>query len=200
MSDEKIIEETLELVREAQKPGVFNLADVIKDRGYPQKDVSIYIDGEAAFQLVELEDRMQALSESQKSTEDYTKLEEAATALAERLQSSKLTFTMRGVGQGVVERITEKADKLYKKSSDEDEYASEWFRYYVTSLVASNVVRVTDSDGNVDEREFDFDYMLEIRNNIPAEAWGVLVNTMQKLTLATGYFKGLTDAGFLPKS
>jgi hypothetical protein len=107
---------------------------------------------------------------------------------------------MRGVGQGVVERITEKADKLYKKSSDEDEYASEWFRYYVTSLVASNVVRVTDSDGNVDEREFDFDYMLEIRNNIPAEAWGVLVNTMQKLTLATGYFKGLTDAGFLPKS
>jgi len=200
MSDEKIIEETLELVREAQKPGVFNLADVIKDRGYPQKDVSIYIDGEAAFQLVELEDRMQALSESQKSTEDYTKLEEAATALAERLQSSKLTFIMRGVGQGVVERITEKADKLYKKSSDEDEYASEWFRYYVTSLVASNVVRVTDSDGNVDEREFGFDEMLEIRNNIPAEAWGVLVNTMQKLTLATGYFKGLTDAGFLPKS
>lgn len=200
MSDEKIIEETLELVREAQKPGVFNLAEVIKDRGYPQKDVSIYIDGEAAFQLVELEDRMQALSEAQKSTEDYTKLEEAATALAERLQSSKLTFTMRGVGQGVVERVTERADALYKKSSDEDEYASEWFRYYVTSLVASNVVRVTDSEGNVDERVFGFDEMLEIRNNIPAEAWGVLVNTMQKLTLATGYFKGLTDAGFLPKS
>jgi len=43
-------------------------------------------------------------------------------------------------------------------------------------------VCVTDADGNIDETEFSFEEMLEIRNNLPGDSWGVLVNTMQKLT------------------
>lgn len=195
MSEEKLTEETLEMVKEAQKPSTFNLAEVIKERGYPSKEVTIYTDAEAAFDLVEIEDKMNELKEPDEE------LEKQAEALAERVQASKLTFVMRGVGQGVVERIVEKADKLYKKpDSDEDEYATDWFKYYITSLVASNVVKVIDADGNVDESHFEYEEMLEIRNNLPSDSWGLLVSTMQKLTLATGYFKGLTDAGFLPKS
>ena len=198
MTESNITEETLKLVQEAQKPGVFNLADVIKGRGYPQKDVSVYIDGAAAFELVELEDKMKALAED---SAEYKELEEKAEELAKVVQASKLTFTMRGVGQGVVERISEQADEKFgKDSEDTGDVNTDWFKYYITSLVASNVIRVTDPEGNVDETLLDYDSMSEIRDNIPADAWGVLVNTMQKLTLATGYFKGLTDAGFLPKS
>lgn len=198
MTESNITEETLKLVQEAQKPGVFNLADVIKGRGYPQKDVSVYIDGAAAFELVELEDKMKALAED---SAEYKELEEKAEELAKVVQASKLTFTMRGVGQGVVERISEQADEKFgKDSGDTGDVNTDWFKYYITSLVASNIIRVTDPEGNVDETLLDYDSMSEIRDNIPADAWGVLVNTMQKLTLATGYFKGLTDAGFLPKS
>jgi hypothetical protein len=198
MSEEKLTEETLQMVKEAQKPSTFNLAEVIKERGYPSKEVTIYTDAEAAFSLVEIEDKMNELKEPDEE------LEKQAQELAERVQASKLTFVMRGVSQGVVgvvERIVEKADKLYKKpEGDEDEYATDWFKYYITSLVASNVVKVIDSNGNVDESHFEYEEMLEIRNSLPSDSWGLLVSTMQKLTLATGYFKGLTDAGFLPKS
>jgi len=198
MSEEKLTEETLKMVKEAQSKSTFNLAEVIKERGYPSKEITIYTDAEAAFDLVEIEDKMNQMTES---GDEYAELEKQANELAEAVQKSQLTFVMRGVGQGVVERIVEKADKLYKKpDANEDEYATDWFKYYITSLVASNVVKVIDADGNVDESHFEYEEMLEIRNNLPSDSWGLLVSTMQKLTLATGYFKGLTDAGFLPKS
>ena len=196
MSEEKIVEEALGAVREAQKPGVFNLSEVIKGRGYPQKDVTVYIDGASAFELVELEDKMNSIAED---SEEYKELEKKAEELAHKVQDSKLTFTLRGVSQSVVEAITDKADKLHSRQT-EDEYNSDWFKFYVTSLVAENLVKVTDKDGNVDERHFSYEEVSEIRDNVPIESWTLLVNTMQKLTLATGYFKGLTDAGFLPKS
>ena len=198
MSEQKLTEETLNMVKEAQEKSTFNLAEVIKGRGYPTKEVTIYTDAEAAFDLVELENKMNEIKED---TEEYAELEKKANELAEAVRASKLIFVMRGVGQGEVERIVEKADKLYKKpDSDEDEYATDWFKYYITSLVASNLVKVIDPDGNVDESHFEYEEMIEIRNNLPSDSWGLLVSTMQKLTLATGYFKGLTDAGFLPKS
>lgn len=198
MSDEKILQETLELVKEAQKPTAFNLSDVIKERGYPSKEVTIYTDAESAFKLVDIEDKLKAMVED---TDEHKALEAEAEALAQELAKSKLVFFMRGVGQGIVEAVTEKADKLYKtENSKEEDYAAEWFRYYVTSLVAENIVKVTNADGNVDEKHYSYEEMLEIRNHLPADSWGLLVDSMQKLTLATGYFKGLTDAGFLPKS
>jgi hypothetical protein len=198
MSDEKILEETLEIVKEARKPGNFNLVDVIKDRAYPGREVTVYTNADAAFKLVELDEQMTRVGDS--DLELFNKLESDAQALAEQLEASKLVFKMRGVGQGVIEEITDKANVLYKTPEEEDHDSEGWFRFYVTALVASNIVRVTDAEGNVDEHQFTVDEMLAIRNNLPADSWAVLVNTMQKLTLASGYFKGLTDAGFLPKS
>ena len=198
MSEDTIIQETLELVRDAQKPGVFNLAEVIKGRGYPQKDVTIYVDAASAFELVEAEDRLSELKEGSK---EHTELLAKVNQLAETVKASALTFTMRGVNQGVVEAVNEKANAIYKVADAElEDISADWFKYYVTSLVATNVVKVTDSDGNVDEHDFTYEEMLEIRNNVPSDSWAVLVDTMQKLTLASGYFKGMTDAGFLPKS
>jgi len=196
--NENAVNEAVELVKEAQKPSAFNLADVIKERGYPTKEVTIYTDAESAFTLVDLEDKMNAMTED---SDEYKKLEAEAEKLAEVVSGSKLTFLMRGVGQGVVEVITDKADRMFKKpNAAEEDYAADWFKFYVTSLVAANIVKVTNADGSVDEKHYEYEEMVEIRNHLPADSWGLLVDTMQKLTLATGYFKGLTDAGFLPKS
>jgi hypothetical protein len=199
MSENTITKETMEMVEEARKPGVFNLSDVIKGRGYPEREVTVYTDVKAAFRLVELEDKMTQVGGSDQKL--YDTLEAESQEVAVTVQKSALKFLMRGVSQSVVEAVTKEADKIYKTAKEpEGEQSDDWFRFYVTSLVARNVVCVTDADGNIDETEFSFEEMLEIRNNLPGDSWGVLVNTMQKLTLATGYFKGLTDAGFLPKS
>lgn len=198
MSEEKIIEETIEMVKDAQKPGVFNLADAIKGRAFPEKEVTVYTDSGAAFELVQLEDEMNRIGSS--DPKKYEELEAKAEELAKRVQKSALLFTMRGVGQGVVEQVTQVADATYKAGNNQAEATDEWFRFYVTSLVAKNLVKVTDSEGNVDQREFNYEDILEVRNSLPAESWSLLVATMQQLTLASGFFKGLTDAGFLPKS
>ena len=73
-------------------------------------------------------------------------------------------------------------------------------RDYITSLVALNIVSVQDAEGNVDESIFDYDKAEELRLNLAMTEWNKLVEAMQVLTLAGGYFDELTDAGFLPKS
>jgi hypothetical protein len=198
MENEQLLEETIEMVKEARKPGNFNLIDTIKGRAYPEREVTVYTNADAAFNLVELDEEMSKVAD--KDLERYNALEAQAQEIAEELQKSKLTFLMRGVGQGIIEEITDKANVLYKKPEDDDHDPEGWFRFYVTALIAANIVRVTDAERNVHEKQLNIDEMMEIRNNLPADAWSVLINTMQKLTLASGYFKGLTDAGFLPKS
>lgn len=199
MSEDTIAKETMEMVKEARKPGVFNLSEVIKGRGYPEREVTVYTNVDAAFKLIELEDQMKQVGGSDQKL--YDELEARAQELAVTVQDSALKFMMRGVSQTVVEQVTKEADSTYKTAKDEDgDNSDDWFRFYVTSLVGKNIVKVTNASGDVDEKDFSFEEMLEIRNNLPGDSWGVLVNTMQKLTLASGYFKGLTDAGFLPKS
>lgn len=198
MSETETINETLELVKEAQSQGTFNLSEVIKGRGYPQKDVTIYTDVESAFKLIELEKKLSEITTSD-DVERFNALEAEANALAEKVQASRLIFSMRGVNQGVVESVDEEASKLYPDDED-GEKDPNWYKFYTSSLIAHNIVRVTDANGNVDERVFTFEDMEAVRATIPADSWSILLNTMQQLTLAGGFFKGLTDAGFLPKS
>ena len=191
MSEETInVEEVLAVVEEAQKPGNFNLGEFVKGRGYPQDTVEIYVDVESAYELSKLNDTLvQTTDES-----ELTKLEAKAKELSDKIMESKLTFKMRGVDQKQVEAIEESSRKKYT----EDDNA--WVIDYMCELVASNIVSVTDAKGSVDERVFTGKDVEDLRGYLSSEAWEKLMSTMQKLTLATGYFKGLTDAGFLQKS
>jgi hypothetical protein len=191
MSEETIdAQEVLSLVEEAQKPGNFNLGEFVKGRGYPQDTVEIYVDVESAYELSKLNDILVQTTDEA----ELVSLEAKAKELSDKILDSKLTFKMRGIDQKQVERIEETSRKKF------DEESSEWVVDYMCELVASNVVSVTDAKGNVDERVFTGKDVEDLRGYLSSEAWEKLMSTMQKLTLATGYFKGLTDAGFLQKS
>jgi hypothetical protein len=191
------VQETIALVKEAHSKGVFNLSEVIKGRGYPSKDATIYLDADAAFRLSEIDDELNNYLD-----EDLReKLEVEATELAEKVKSSALIFTMRGVSQKIVEDIIKKSTEKYpNRDDDQSEDAQLWVRHYIASLIASNLIRVTTADGSVDEHVFTPEEMLELRETVAQDSWNVLVETMQRLTLASGYFDQLTDAGFLPRS
>jgi hypothetical protein len=193
-----IIAETLKLVESSQSQGIFNLSEVVKGRGYPTKDVTIYLDGESAFELAELNDKMNDVY----SDEDLSEMEAKAEVLAEKIKKSAVTFVMRGVSQKIVEDVIKKTNDKYPPEAGRSEATDnpDWVKYYIASLIALNVVRVIDAEGNVDNHVYTADEMLSIRESISADAWNVLVENMQKLTLASGYFEQLTDAGFLPKS
>jgi hypothetical protein len=188
----------IDMVNEAQKRGKFNLADAIKGRAFPEKSVDVYLDANAAMQLEEINNELNDLLKLGKNAE-YDKLELVAQELAKQIKDSKLTFHMRGVGQAEVEAAVKQADELYPTNEDGEDNP-DWVKHYLCHLIAANIVKVTDSDGNEDTTKFTVEEMLELRGAIPIDSWGVLVETMQKLTLATSYFSAATDAGFLPKS
>lgn len=194
MSEDNIVD----LATEATKRGKFNLADAIKGRAFPEKSVDVYLDAASAQKLEEVNVELQYLADTGK-VEEHTELEKTAEALKAKILDSKLTFHMRGVGQATVEKITEKANELHP-TVDGTNGDPSWIRYYLSALVAANIVRVTDAEGNEDTSEFTPEDMIELRGIMPIDSWEVLIETMQKLSLATSYFDAVTDAGFLPKS
>lgn len=185
----------IDLASEAQKRGKFNLADVVKGRGFPEKSVDIYLDAASAYDL-------EQVSEELKTTIDKDRiavLEAKAEELTKKIVASRLTFHMRGVSQYSVEYVTEECDKRFPDDEDGNENP-EWIRYYLSALIAKNIVKVTDAEGNEDEQKFTPEEILELRGALPIDGWQTLVETMQKLTLAGSYFEAVTDSGFLPKS
>ena len=185
----------IDLATEAQKKGKFSLADAIKGRAFPESSVDVYIDAASAFEFAELKE---ATSNMDATTPEYeaalVKMEELTSAI----KSSRLTFHMRGVGQGTVEAVTKEANEKY--GTGDAAHEDEWIKFYLCALIAANVVKVSDVDGNEDDSTFTTEEIIDIRNTIPVDSWEVLIDTMQKLTLASSYFDAATDAGFLPKS
>jgi len=82
----------------------------------------------------------------------------------------------------------------------QEETNPEWIREWTCGLVAANLVSVENAAGELDERVFTSEDVNEFRQYLPKEIWDMVTEKMQQLTLAGAYFKGLTDAGFLPKS
>jgi hypothetical protein len=177
----------IDLAEEAKKKGKFSLADAIKGRAYPEKSVEVYIDGGSAFELADVTERLKA---TDPDSPEYEKLNKEAEELSKKIVDSKLTFHMRGVGQGVVERITKEANDKFGTDGGLNE--AEWVKYYLCALIAENIIKVSDAEGDEDDRD--------LRDAIPVDSWEILIDTMQKLTLASSYFDAATDSGFLPKS
>jgi hypothetical protein len=191
----------LDLVEKAQKKGTFDIAKFAKGIAYPEDTVTAYVDIESAYKLNVLNEEMSKIKLADPA--EYEKLEAQAKELSDKILASKVVFHMRGVNQEVIESITEKADKKYPKKLDalgqviENE---DWLKEWTCGLIASNIVKIENADGDTDDKHYETEDVLELRKHLPREVFDLLVAKMQQLTLAGAYFKGLTDAGFLPKS
>jgi hypothetical protein len=201
MSEDTTTNEVLDLVEKAQKKGTFDIAKFAKGISYPEDTVTAYVDIESAYKLNVLNEEMSKIKLADPA--EYEKLEAQAKELSDKILASKVVFHMRGVNQEVIESITEKADKKYPKKLDalgqviENE---DWLKEWTCGLIASNIVKIENADGDTDDKHYETEDVLELRKHLPREVFDLLVAKMQQLTLAGAYFKGLTDAGFLPKS
>jgi hypothetical protein len=198
-SENNLAAEALSLVETAQTKSNFNIIDFAKGRSYPQETISAFLDIESAYELNKINETLRELQDPAK----LESLEARANELAVKVIASKITFHMRGISQAIIERVTTETDEKYPPERDHMGQIVQdagWIRDWTASLIAANLVRIENADGQVDERVFTMDEVTTMRHHFPKQVWDVLVDTMQKLTLATAYFEGLTDAGFLPKS
>ena len=201
MGEETNAEEVMELVEKAQKKGTFDIAKFAKGIAYPEDTVVAYMDIESAYKLNKLNAEMSSIKAS--DPKEYEKLEKEADKLSKKIVESKITFYMRGVNQEVIEAISAKCDKKHPKKLDalgQTIENQDWLRDWTCGLIASNLVKIENAAGELDERVFETEDVIELRKDLPREVFDLLIAKMQQLTLAGAYFKGLTDAGFLPKS
>jgi hypothetical protein len=188
--DEVKVEDVLALVQDAQDIRKFNLADAVKGRAFPEDTVDVFLDVESAYQLSKLNEAIiQTLDE-----DEIAEFDKQAKVLSDKILESKLTFHMRGIDQKKIQAIEDSVRP--KEESEEDD----WILDYMSALIAANITKVVDASGAIDDHTFTQKEVDELRWSLPTESWDKLVSTMQKLTMATGYFQGLTDAGFLQKS
>jgi hypothetical protein len=198
-TNEQIIEQTLTLVEKAQQKGTFDITAFAKDRAYPQDTITAYLDVDSAYKLTALNEKLS----NTLAGEEYDALEVEANELAKKIIESKVVFHLRGVNQEIIERVTDLCNKAYptaKANFGQGEEGEDWIRYWTTSLVAENLIKIVNAKGEEDEKKFSQQDVVELRKYLPKEVWELIVEKMQQLTLASAYFKGLTDAGFLPKS
>lgn len=191
--------EVLELVKNAQSKGKFDITAFAKGRAYPEDSVTTFLDVQSAYDLTKINDAMRLTIDEA----ELEKLSKQAEPLAEKIKESKLVFKMRGVSQAHIEQITKDCDKRHprqKNALGQYEDDIEWLSDWTIMLVASNIVHIENAAGEIDEGPFTLEKVSELRLHLPKEVWDLLVDKMQKLTLATAYFEGMTDAGFLPKS
>jgi hypothetical protein len=201
MSEEINTEEALELVEKAQKKGTFDISKFAKGIAYPEDTVVAYADIQSAYKLNKINSEMSSMKSTE--TKEYEELDKEAKALSKKILESKIIFHMRGVSQEVIETVTSKCDKKYPKKLDalgQTIENQDWLRDWTCGLIASNLVSIENSEGETDERIFSTEDVIELRKDLPREVFDLLIAKMQQLTLAGAYFKGLTDAGFLPKS
>lgn len=198
MTEQHSTEEVLKLVEKAQAKGVFDITEFAKGRAYPEDSVTAYLDVQAAYELDKLNQKMRSAD-----AESLPEMEKEANELAAKVMESKLVFHMRGVNQAHIEKISAECDAKHPAKTDafgQTINSPEWLREWTAALVASNLLRIENAKGEMDERTFTADDVVQLRLHLPKEVWDLLVEKMQQLTLASAYFKGLTDAGFLPKS
>lgn len=201
MSEEQKIsgEEALKLVKAAQARGVFDITEFAKGRAYPQDTVVAYVDVDSAYELNKINTQINIALPGV----DVSELEAKAQELTQKILASKIIFHMRGVNQSIIESINAKCNELHPPKVDEygnEQLDENWMKVWTCSLVASNLIKVENANGEIDERAFTYQEVDEFRQYLPKEVWDLITEKMQQLTLAGAYFKGLTDAGFLPKS
>lgn len=196
MTENNVVENATRAAEGLLEKGTFSLLDTVKDRTYPEKDVTIYTDMKSTHLRKVLEDEANGLGNSDADQARMAVLEEEIQGLEEAIRDSGLTFSLRGLSPKVIEdaEVTVK-----QELKDEDEAA---FNQRMSDLLmALHIVKVTRvKDGAVDNHTFTADDIVGLREAVPFEAWKTIREAMDVLTFAAAYFDASVSADFLSKS
>lgn len=196
MTENNAIENATRAAEGLLEKGTFSLLDTVKDRTYPEKDVTIYTDMKSTHLRKVLDDEANGLGNTDADKVRMSILEEEIQGLEEAIRNSGLTFSLRGLSPSVVENA-EKAVKQELKDADEDTFNQRMSDL----LMALHILKVTRvKDGAVDNHTFTADDIAGLREAVPFEAWKTIREAMDELTFAAAYFDASVSADFLSKS
>lgn len=213
MSDEQ---EILESVEKAKAPGTFKILDVISGRGYPEQEVTIYINEGIAYQASLVKEQLEELDTKPNSSVNEKKRDELIAKqeeLLDELAKSAFTFHLRGISEGRREEIYNQARKKYpieyEKPSDIslltgqkqeriEKESPERDALFTQLLWAECIYKITDPDGN-EQIGLTYSEVKELRNLMPLASTAAINNAIEKLRVSSAIFMSQVSEDFLAK-
>ena len=209
-----------ELVEEAQKPGTFNIVNVLKGRAYPSDIVPVYLEEQAAYDAAEITERIAEINEEdatsgfQLSKELKKELEELTAKreeLVKKIDANKYLVKITGISEGKREELLKRAISKFPLEYDEvknpitaevvkNEIPSQERNDLFTELLwLEHITSITAPDESVQE-SFTLEDISQIRSNLPISATGAITEAIEKIRVSTAVFLMKVDEDFLAKS
>lgn len=134
----------------------------------------------------------------------YDEMEAAGLALRDRIKESAVTIHLSGFDGDAMDEIRNQTNADYPPVDVGDGKMIQnpgWERAYSAAIIARAIVWTqTAEQDEPSYTRIDPAVVLGWRKNLPEESYIQLTRAASKVTLATGIFRSLEDAGFLAKS
>ena len=168
---------------------VFNIFEMAAGRTYPEIPVRLYMDRDAVYKISLLEKRIG----HEFNKEKVAVLEKEQSALRERAKKSAVIVTMRGVPNRRLEELRDETDAKFgiddiKLDDTTRRLKSE---HFMNSIIAAEIVKIEDNDGNVDETKWDADKVAELLLLLSPEDSGLLAKTANELSYKSDFYENV---------
>lgn len=207
-----------QLATEAKQPGVFNILDVLNNRGYPQDEVEIVLDDNLVYAASKIDESIKDINKKLDTDPTNAELLAARESLidlreqsVQAINSAKYVFTISGISEGQRDDLLTKVQELFPtqyeetvnpingKINREEIENQERNLVYTLKLWAAHIKKITSPNGEVQvgltEEEAD-----ALRRLLPIAATARISEAIERLRVATAMFVFGTDEDFLAKS
>jgi hypothetical protein len=207
-----------QLATEAKQPGVFNIIDVLNNRGYPKDDVEIVLDDNLVYAAAKLDESVKELDKKldfDPENADLIQARESLIALRDEaiktISDSKYIFTITGISEGKREEMLNEVEAIFPtkyeettnpltgKVNREEISDPERNKLYSAKLWAAHIEKIVSPDGNV-QKEISESDAEALRNLMPIAASAKISESIERLRVASAMFIFGADENFLAKS
>jgi hypothetical protein len=207
-----------ELAAEAKKPGVFNILNVLNDRGYPKDEIEVVLDDNLIYAATLINEKIKDVDkklDADPTDKDLMAKREALIASRDEaianINKAKYVFTLKGISEGAREEMLdavqaefpveyeETTNPLNGKVSREEIDNPERNKLYTCKLWASHIEKIVSPDGQ-EQVGLSDDEALALRKLLPIAATAKISESIERLRVATAMFILGTDEDFLAKS
>ena len=207
-----------ELATEAKQPGVFNILNVLNNRGYPKDEIEVVLDDNLIYEATLISEKIKDVDKKldlDPTDKDLLAKREALIGLREEavanVNKAKYVFTIKGISEGAREEMLdevqvkfpveyeETTNPLNGKVTREEVDNPERNKLYTCKLWASHIEKIVSPDGQ-EQVGLSDDEALALRKLLPIAATAKISESIERLRVATAMFILGTDEDFLAKS
>lgn len=162
----------------------FDLFDFMSGAAYPEESISVYTDRASVY----ARDKIETQISNERDSAKVDELAAQSAELSDKIRSTSITFTLRGLPSPIVEEVEKKVGAKFGIDGDNEERA----KFRMMELIALHIVQVTRADGAKDERTWDAETTERLMTTFDPSQRDKLITGVMELTLKAREFEDYT--------